>query len=227
MSLLLGLLLLAGQAAPGEVAGWRALLEQGKDAEAVAAVQKRAESNDPEALDFLAWFHDEGRGLPKDLAKAAQLYRRAAEAGQKHAQWRYGVMLDLGEGVAADPVAAMGWFEKSAAQGFRNAMVSIGVLYSTGHGVPQDNAKALAAYQRAARGDALAAFYHIGAIHYNGEGVPADPVEAAAWFMIGATRGDELAKLGLQEAAKDLDEDRLRAAAARATAISKEYGLDK
>jgi TPR repeat protein len=225
MSWMLALLLTTGQAVLDEVEQWRALLKDGKDVEAIAAVEERVKAGDPEALDFLGWFYDTGRGLPHDPAKAAQFYRRAAEAGQKHAQWRYGVMLDKGEGVAPDPVAAMAWFDKSAAQGFRNAMVSIGVMYSTGHGVPQDHAKALEAYKRAVRARAVAAFNHIGVIYLKGEGVAPDPVEAAAWFMIGAGYDDESAKQNLALAAEQLDEAQLRKSAERATAISKEYAL--
>jgi len=220
---LLALLLAAGQTAPAEVDHWRDLLRQNRDAEAVSAVQAEAAKGNPTALDFLAWFYDNGRGVTHDPEMAARIYRQAAEAGDKHAQWRFGVMLDEGEGVAADPVAAIGWFQKSAAQGFTNAFTSLGVMYSTGRGVAQDNAKALASYQEGARRGNVHAFNEIGTIYFNGEGVARDPIEAAAWFMIAATYGDEPAKANLQKAAGNFEQADLERAAARATAISKEY----
>lgn len=90
----LALLLATTQVGPAEVEQWRMLLKDGKDVEAVAAVRKQADRGDAEALDFLGWFYDTGRGVAKDPKRAAEIYQQAAEAGNKHAQWRYGVMLD-------------------------------------------------------------------------------------------------------------------------------------
>jgi TPR repeat protein len=223
--MLLALALALGQTAPSEAENWRALLSAGKEAQAVAEVQARARTGDAEALDFLGWFYDEGRGLPADPAKAADAYRRGAEAGNKHAQWRYGVLLDTGQGVAADPVAAMRWFEKSAAQGFTNALVSIGMLYSGGRGVPKDNAKALASYREAARCRNLSSFAEIGIVYQLGEGVTPDRDEAAAWFLIGATFGDEKAKQLLSRLMDGMDDAAKKKTGERATAIANELKL--
>jgi TPR repeat protein len=225
--ILLVLLLALAQTAPTEADHWRDLLRANRDTEAVAAVQASAAKNDPVALDFLAWFYDNGRGVTHDATMAARIYRQAAEAGDKHAQWRLGVMLDKGEGVAADPAEAVRWFEKSAAQGFTNAFTSIGVMYSTGRGVPQDNAKALASYQEAARRHNVHAFNEIGTIYANGEGVPVDHIEAAAWIIIAASYGDEVAKQHLQQVGTGFEKADWDRAAARATEISKEYKLDQ
>lgn len=224
MSLLLAIALAFGQTSPDPEA-WRALLKAGKDAEAVTQVQASAATGDPEALDFLGWFYDTGRGLPKDLAKAAQIYRQAAEAGHKHAQWRYGVMLDMGEGVEADPAAAIGWFEKAAAQKFRNGFISLGVMHSKGRGVPQDHAKALSYYMEAARMHAVSAFAEIAIVHAMGEGVPKNPTEAMAWAIVGASYDSEKAKFWVQKLGEDMDQAALDRAAARATEIIKELKL--
>jgi TPR repeat protein len=214
------------QGAPDDVATWRQLLKDGRVAEAVALVQAKAQTGDKDALDFLGWFYDTGTGLPKDPVKAADYYRRAAEAGSAHGQWRYGVMLDQGEGgLKPDPVAAMQWFQKARAQGFTNAMVSIGVMYSNGRGVPVDHVKARQAYLEGARHRNIGAFYQLGVIALKGEGVPIDKLDAAAWFMIGMTVGDDRAKQAFEtlSAAPDFD---VQPVVDRANALLKEEGID-
>jgi TPR repeat protein len=226
MPVLFALAMLASLAPSEEIATWRDLIGQGKNAEALAAVEKSAATGDPDALDFVGWFYDEGRGVAVDKVKAAMTYRRAAEAGQKHAQWRLGVMLDKGEGVASDPHAAFEWFLKSAAQGFTNAYVSLGVMYSTGRGVAQDYAKALTAYREGARRGNVHAFNEIGVAYLHGEGVAADRQEAVAWFIIAATSGDSVGQRNLQLAGSDMTKADLDRAAARASEISREYELN-
>ena len=54
--------MLASLGSPAGVATWRDLPAQGKTAEALAAVEKSAGTDDPQALDFRGWFYDEGRG---------------------------------------------------------------------------------------------------------------------------------------------------------------------
>ncbi|MEZ0243239.1 MAG: tetratricopeptide repeat protein [Sphingomonas sp.] len=215
------------QNAPNDVATWRQLLKDGRVAEAVALVQAKARTGDADALDFLGWFYDTGTGLPKDPVKAADYYRRAAEAGSAHGQWRYGVMLDMGEGgLKSDPVAAMRWFEKARAQGFTNAMVSIGVMYSNGRGVPVDHAKAREAYLDGARHRNIGAFYQLGVIYLKGEGVPIDRFEALAWFLIGMTVGDDRAEKAFKTYSADLSDEDMQRLTERANALLDEHGID-
>ena len=87
----------------------RELMDRREEQRAFALVEDAANQGDVDAIDYLAWFYDEGRYVSRDQARAARLYRQAAERGQRHAQWRLGVMLDTGEGVAQDPVEALQW----------------------------------------------------------------------------------------------------------------------
>ena len=226
MRFLFSLMILMALTAAGPVDDWRALIKAGKNTETLARVRKAADTGDPVALDWLAWFYDEGRGVAADKKKAADYYRQAAEKGEPHAEWRYGVMLDTGEGVAIDSTAAMGWFRKSAAQEFSNAYVSMGVMYSGGRGVGRDYAKALDCYRQASKLHNIHAFNEIGIVYLAGEGVPPDKIEAAAYFIIAATNGDRRAQQQLNTIGGVLEEDGLKRAADRATALSKEFHLD-
>lgn len=203
----------------------RTLLEGGQGAKAFSLVEAKAAQGEADAIDFLAWFHDEGQETPQDHRKAAILYRRAAELGVPHSQWRLGVMLDEGKGVDPDPSEAVRLFRLAAAQGFANAYVSLGVMQSAGRGTAMDLVGALDSYRHAARMGNVHAFNEIGVVYHNGEGVAKDEQEAMAWFMIAAARGDRQAAHFLAILIDRLGESALPRAEARAEAIAVEYGI--
>ena len=118
------------------------LLDRNKDAEALALLKDGAAKGDATAIDGLAWMYETGRVVVRDTAEAARLYRLAAEAGEAHAQWRLGVMIDMGEapGTAEEAVRLL---TASADQGYSNAMASLAVMYAVGNGVPQDFAQTI------------------------------------------------------------------------------------
>jgi TPR repeat protein len=220
-ALLAGWLLVA--AAPADEA--LALMEQGKEAEAFALVERAAAQGDPKSIDYLAWFYDSGRHVAADRAKAGALYRRAADLGVAHAQWRLGVMIDSGEFDGATLEEAVRLFAASAAQDFTNGYVSLAVMQSTGRGTPRDYAAAMDNFRKAARLGNIHAFNEIGVMYYNGEGVPADPQEALAWIMVAGVRGDEAAQSFMLNGFREIDVD-VPAAADRAEAIEREFGMD-
>jgi TPR repeat protein len=55
--------------------------------------------------------------VPKDVAKAVELYRMVAEKGDEDAQFRLGCIYEGGQGVPKDLSAAAEWFRKAADQG--------------------------------------------------------------------------------------------------------------
>ncbi len=64
---------------------------------------------------IIAMMHHHGLGVPRDLAKAAAWYRKAAERGYARAQNNLGVMYRQGLGVPKDPISAYVWFSLAAA----------------------------------------------------------------------------------------------------------------
>lgn len=220
------LLLLAGSvlliaASPAQDA--RQLMEQGRDREAFQLIEKSAQSGDPDAVDYLAWFHDEGRLVPQDHARAVELYRRAAQAGNRHAQWRLGVMLDLGLGTTEAPAEAFVWIKKAADQGSSSAYASLGVMYAMGRGVSVDYQASQRSYRKAAELGERHGFYGVGILYARGEGVPQDLTEALAWMLVAASLGD-------QDATKAIEGNGFRDAdgpssTERARQIAKEFGL--
>lgn len=199
------------------------LIKAGRMDEAYALSKKQSAVLDPEGDEALAWFYDHGNVVAEDKAEAARLFRRAAEAGRKHSQWRLGVMLDIGEGVRPDPAEAVRWFERSAAQNYSKAYVSLGVMHATGRGVEQDFEESRRMYLAGARlGDAHG-FFGVGVLFFLGQGMERDPEESFAWMLVSAALEDEQALERLDK--YDLDTAAKHRAAARANEIAREFGL--
>ena len=114
-----------------------------------------------DALWALAAMEYNGIGTVKNLEKALQLHRKAAELGQADAMYQLGIAYINGIGVEKDYSSAMRWLARSAAYADaygRNpvrsrAQNAIGNIYENGHGVPSDLALAYAWYKLASTGN--------------------------------------------------------------------------
>ena len=86
----------------------------------------------------LGYRYQDGRGVRKDLSKAAKWFRMAAEQGNAEAQYRYGLLIKTGDGVRQNHGAAAKWFRLAAEQGVVGAQVNLALNYFTGKGVAKD-----------------------------------------------------------------------------------------
>jgi TPR repeat protein len=98
----------------------------------------------------LALLYMTGQGVPKDMAKAADMTRDAAEKGVVIAQNALAYMYANGVGVTKDNDQALVWYRKAAEQGAPNAQLSLGIAYEEGAGVTQDLEQAAMWYRKAA-----------------------------------------------------------------------------
>ncbi|CAB4417621.1 unnamed protein product [Rhizophagus irregularis] len=64
---------------------------------------------------------EKGEGTEKNLEKAFYWYQKAAENGDKEAQFNLGVCYEEGIGIEKDEVEASYWYQEAAQQGFSNA----------------------------------------------------------------------------------------------------------
>ncbi len=119
------ILALAGAAVAETGMGIEAF-KRGQYANALKELAEPAEEGDPEALYFLGRMHETGLGVEKDSAKAADFYRRGAQANHAAAQYEYGNLLVLGEGVKQDIPEALKWMYIAAQQGHEGAKDSTG-----------------------------------------------------------------------------------------------------
>lgn len=161
----------------------------------------------PTARFMLAEARERGLGCPIDLEAAAELYRQAAEQGQRSAQARYGAALMQGRGVKQNAGNAESWLRRAALAGDPDAAAVVGDLYAKGgaqgggHGganLPPNFLEAALWYRRAADAGHRTAARALGMLYLTGAGVPRDREEAARWFRLSAERGDAaaLADLG-------------------------------
>ena len=183
----------------------RRLLAQNQDAAAFQRVDRASRGGDEDATALLAWFYDQGRHVPRDFARAAELYRRVV-ADNPSVQWRLGVMYDLGQGVREDPQEAVRLFRRAAEDGEANANASLAVMYANGRGVRTDHAQAMRYYRRAAELGSPAGFLGVGILYHYGLGVARSNDEAAAWYLAAHAMRDTRAReligmLGLDQQA--------------------------
>jgi TPR repeat protein len=103
----------------------RRLESEGRPAEAAAAYQRLSEAGDLRARTRLAWLYEAGRGVGRDLSRAAQLFRSAAEGGEAQAQYALAVMLETGAGQGRDSEESLRWLRRAAASGYPEAIQAL------------------------------------------------------------------------------------------------------
>src|SRR6202030_466211 len=95
----------------------------------VEHLRRAAEAELPTAIYLLAVLTEQGVGMTPDSSVAAQLYRHAAERGQRSAQLHWGLALIEGSTVEQDRVAGESWLRRAALAGDPQAAALIGDLY--------------------------------------------------------------------------------------------------
>ncbi|MEQ8964920.1 MAG: SPOR domain-containing protein [Azospirillaceae bacterium] len=73
-----------------------------------------------------------------DFARALEIWRPLAEAGDAAAQFNLGIMYRQGEGVSRDYAAARRWFASAARRGNGLAMFNLGLMAGSGQGQETD-----------------------------------------------------------------------------------------
>ncbi len=155
-----------------------------------AAAAKPARAPTANDLVLQADSYRDGKGVPKDVAKAVALYLQAADKGHAGAQVQLGMIYQNGKGIPVDYAQALLWYGKAAAQGNTSAQKNLGDMYRSGQGVAKDNAAAFDLYQKSAgRGDpwgqnALALMYR------DGLGTAKDYGQALNWYLKSANQGN-------------------------------------
>ena len=114
--------------------------------------QNPGEKGDAQAQYVLGKSYVNGKGVPQDYVRGAELLRQAADQGNAAAQNDLGTLYALGHGVTNDPATANQSFIKAAGQGDALAQYNLGCSYELGRGVASnDLPKAIACFRQAAR----------------------------------------------------------------------------
>ncbi|MEL6751739.1 MAG: peptidoglycan-binding protein, partial [Pseudomonadota bacterium] len=157
-----------------------------------AALVAAATAGEPKALFEIGMRYSNGRGVSRDLAKAAGWFEKAAGLGFAPAQYSYGSMLEKNIGVPKDIAAAADWYEKAAAQGNARAMHNLAVINAMGAKpeVQPDMDRAVDFFTKAADLGIKDSQFNLGILFGQGMGVPQDLGQAYKWFAIAAKTGD-------------------------------------
>jgi len=91
---------------------------------------------------MLGTIHEQGLGVPKDIAAAARWYEKAGAGGNDSAQYNLGILYQFGRGVPKDPAAAARWLRMAGEQGHGRAQNNLSTFYFMGVGVERDLAEA-------------------------------------------------------------------------------------
>jgi cell division protein FtsN len=134
---------------------------------AVAQWQGPAAKGDPDAMFNMGQAYKLGRGVPMDLAKAEEFYRRAAQKGHIRAADNYGMLLFQ----AGRQIEAMPWLSAAADRGEPRAMYVLGIAAFNGDYAPKDWVRAYALMTRAAQSGLQQATTSLGAMD---EAIPLD-----------------------------------------------------
>lgn len=140
-----------------------------------------------------------GRDVPRNAARARELYQRACDGGQGAGCYYLGDIYAEGRGVVQDPQRAIELFTLGCARGSQDACgglgdhqendalanrlyreacerggmrgcSGLGSLYQYGQGVPQDYARARQLFQQACDGGDMAGCTALGFMYTQGEG---------------------------------------------------------
>lgn len=117
---------------------------------AAQAFARCAEMGDAACQLQIGWHHEEGKGVPRNLAEAVRWYRAAAEQHDPRAAENLGNMYQLGRGVRKNCREAVDWYARGALQNDHASLYSLGRMYQFGFGVKEDRAKAHAFYRQSA-----------------------------------------------------------------------------
>lgn len=124
---------------------------------ALPHIQQAAERGHARAQSLLGIMFRAGRGVPKDLQKAAHWFEKASAQGHRAAAYHLGNMYDTGDGVAVNKALTVKYYDISARQGFHEAQFELAFNHEFGQGTPRNRQMAIFWLTQAQRqGDGLA-----------------------------------------------------------------------
>lgn len=180
---------------------------------ATGALKAAAAAGNPLAFYEIGARFTEGRGVPVDLAKAADWYQRAADLGHAPSQYRIANFYEKGSGLERDLDAAKKWYQLAAEQGNASAMHNLAVLYAAAGAVP-DYDSAARWFDRAAEVGVRDSQVNLAILYARGDGVARDLEKSYKWFAIAANDGDKDAAVKRDEVFNALRPEQAEAARA-------------
>lgn len=168
-----------------------------RDDKDFAAIQHRADANDPAAQTALASCYDLGMHVNPDGKESIRLLTQAANQGYAPAEYELGRIYLYGRGINTDYAQALVWERKAAEQGDPRGQRDLAFMYERGFGVEADPAKAAEWNQKAATQGNAEAQLHLAKALDDGSGVNKDAQQARMWYSKAARQDQPAAQLEL------------------------------
>jgi len=132
---------------------------QGQLAKAAAGYLKCSEMGHMRCTSALGQMYDQGRGVPQDRIRAVWYLTRAANGGNRGAEYELGVYWEEGEVLPQDLKKALEWYMKSAQLNYPQGQRRIGIAYEFADlTLPRSRPKAIEWLSKsAAQGDGMSA----------------------------------------------------------------------
>lgn len=124
-----------------------------------------------------------GLGKEQDYARAASLYRKAADMGNLEAMCDLGYIYLVGQGVEKDERLSCRWFKKSADLGYVHSMRDIGQNYYWGKGCEVDYPAAIRYFRMAMDNNYAHGTGDLAGCYFEGKGVEKDWKKAAELYL--------------------------------------------
>ncbi len=163
----------------------------------VKQMLSEAKSGDPAMQSNLGVMYFEGIGVEKNLSKAADWYKKAAEQGYAVGQSNLATQLLHGLGVEQDATKAAKWYERAASQNYAQAQYALANLYVSGRGVDRDYRTAREWYEKAAVNGLAGGHTGLALLYQNGWGVQQNLAKALEHYRQAAEDGDTAALRGI------------------------------
>jgi localization factor PodJL len=181
-----------------------------------------AVKGDPTAEYEVAVRLAEGRGVPQNLAEAAEWFERAAKNGLVPAQFRLGGHYEKGLGVKKNLDRARRLYLDAGEAGNAKALHNLAVLYAEGIDGKPDYETAAKWFRKAASYGIADSQYNLGVLYARGIGVEQNLAEAYKWFALAGREGDREALKKRDDVAGRLDRASLTTAQRAAEAFKPE-----
>lgn len=180
--------------------------------QAKAWFEKSAAQNNSYGLACLGEFYEYGWGnTPVDLARAIELYQKAADQNYPWAQHKVAKFYGEGIGIEKNPTKAFEMTQKAAESGFPPAQAALAWLYYTGKTPGSNQArdprkpsyrkndyqKAFEWYLKSAEQGNRDAQFNLALMYWRGEGTEVDLEKAKTWMAKAAEKEDPTAKQAL------------------------------
>lgn len=108
-----------------------------------------ADQGNIKAMYDVGKLYERGRGVKKDITKAAEFFQKSASAGYPSAQARLGILYFEGRGVKQNYNKALSLLNAAANENIPSAQFQLANMYELGTGVSQNLQKAIAWYKKA------------------------------------------------------------------------------